>query len=258
MTRFKGCIDLHQGKVKQIVGGTLNPDSPDNLVTNFTSAFAPSYFANLYRDSGVIGSHVIKLGPGNDEAAKEALMAWPDNLQIGGGIDSSNALHWINDARASHVIVTSYLFTSGQFNMDRLRKMCEIVGKKHLVVDLSCRRRDDEWFVAMNKWTTITDTKLDQNTIEIVQDYCSEILVHAADVEGLCRGIDQDLVKSLGEWCSVPVTYAGGAKNVDDLQLVERLSKGKVDVTFGSSLDIFGGNLVRFNDLVQLNSRLNK
>ncbi|OSD04316.1 Phosphoribosylformimino-5-aminoimidazole carboxamide ribotide isomerase [Trametes coccinea BRFM310] len=249
---FRPCIDLHNGEVKQIVGGTLHEDDASQLKTNFVASHPSSYYADLYKEHKLEGGHVIKLGPGNDQAAKEALATWPGHLQIGGGITSDNAREWL-DAGASKVIVTSYLFPDGKFSLDRLKAVSNAVGKDRLVVDVSCRRRGDKWLVAMNKWQTITDMEVCKESLGLLAEYCSEFLVHAADVEGLCQGIDEKLVKKLGEWVTIPTTYAGGAKSVSDLELVDRLSDGKVDLTFGSSLDIFGGNLVEFDDLVRYN-----
>ncbi|TBU49601.1 Phosphoribosylformimino-5-aminoimidazole carboxamide ribotide isomerase [Dichomitus squalens] len=250
---FRPCIDLHNGEVKQIVGGTLNEDDPSHLKTNFVATLPAAYFAELYKTHGLEGGHVIKLGPGNDRAAKDALAAWPGHLQVGGGITEDNAHEWI-DAGASKVIVTSYLFPDAKFSLKRLKGVSEAVGKDRLVVDVSCRRRGDKWLVAMNKWQTITDMEVGKVSLDMLSEYCSEFLIHAADVEGLCQGIDEELVTKLGEWVTIPTTYAGGAKSISDLALVDRLSSGKVDLTYGSSLDIFGGSLVKFDDLVRYNN----
>ncbi|KAG2226277.1 hypothetical protein INT45_005949 [Circinella minor] len=248
MTRFNGCIDLHNGKVKQIVGGSLSDDSPSELKTNFVSKETPKYYAELYQKFGVTRCHVIKLGPNNDGAAKEALSAWPQGLQVGGGITSDNAQEWI-EYGASKVIVTSYLFPDAKFSKERLVNLCHQVGKDKLVVDVSCRRRDKKWVVAMNKWQTMTDMEVNKvlyfrltdrivfigiiETLDMLSEYCSEFLIHAADVEGLCKGIDEELVRKLGEWVTIPTTYAGGGQSIEDLALVDSLSKGKVDLTFG-------------------------
>ncbi|KAJ4481531.1 Phosphoribosylformimino-5-aminoimidazole carboxamide ribotide isomerase [Lentinula edodes] len=247
---FRPCIDLHGGQVKQIVGGTLSDTNPNDLKTNFVSQKPPAEFARLYKDNFLEGGHVIKLGPGNDEAAKEALAAWPGGLQIGGGITDKNATEWLN-AGASKVIVTSYLFPESKFSLAKLEAISTTVGKDRLVVDVSCRRKGEKWFVAMNKWQDLTEMEVFSESLDLISNYCSEFLVHAADVEGLCQGIDEALVTKLGEWCRIPVTYAGGAKDVSDLDLVDRLSHGRVDLTYGSSLDIFGGSLVKFDDLVE-------
>lgn len=249
MTKFKGCIDIHNGQVKQIVGGTL---VDNNAKTNFVSRQNAGYYGELYKNLGVVGTHVIKLGPNCDEAAKEALSAWSDHLQIGGGINADNAKYWL-DQGASKVIVTSYLFPDAKLSMERLDKLVEIVGKERLVIDLSCRRKDNKWIVAMNRWQTLTDTEVNFETLQKLSTKCSEFLIHAADVEGLCKGIDQDLVKALGEWVDIPCVYAGGAKSIDDLPLVDKLSNGKVDVTFGSSLDLFGGN-VKLQECIDWNN----
>ncbi|BGP06408.1 hypothetical protein NBRC10512_001949 [Rhodotorula toruloides] len=248
---FRPCIDLHNGAVKQIVGGSLDTD---NLKTNFVSEHPSSYYADLYRKHNLTGGHVIKLGPGNDKAAREALQAWPGGLQIGGGITEENAQEWL-DAGAEKIIVTSYLFPGAKFDEERLRRLAEKVGKERLVVDVSCRRRDDRWIVAMDRWQVMTDMEVNAESLARLSQFCSEFLIHAADVEGLCKGIDEQLVTKLGEWTTIPTTYAGGAKSADDLALVERLSNGKVDLTFGSALDIFGGTQVKFDELVEYNER---
>lgn len=268
MTRFRGCIDIHAGQVKQIVGGTLTKDDTqksEETKENFVSSHPSSYYANLYRQHNVQGCHVIKLGsnPANDEAAKLACQTWPGHLQVGGGISDANALEWLDQYKASHVIVTSWLFSttaSGQTVLDwqKLERISKLVGRSRLIVDLSCREvtgSERKWVVAINKWQTITDSELNEAFMARVANYCDEFLVHAADVEGLCKGVDENLVRKLGEWCPLgfegKIVYAGGAKLVQDLELVDRLSGGKVDLTFGSALDIFGGKLVRFEDVVR-------
>ncbi|GAN05160.1 5-profar isomerase [Mucor ambiguus] len=245
MTRFNGCIDLHHGKVKQIVGGSLLDSSPEQLTTNFVSEETPSFYSKLYKENQVSRCHVIKLGPNNDEAAKEALQAWPGGLQVGGGITLENAQEWLS-LGASKVIVTSYLFPDARFSLERLAELAKLVGKDKLVVDVSCRKKNDKWVVAMDKWQKMTD-------MEVNKGMLGEFLIHAADVEGLCKGIDEQLVERLGEWVTIPTTYAGGGRSMEDLKLVDTLSNGKVDLTFGSALDIFGGNGVTFEECVEWN-----
>ncbi|KAI8638781.1 Phosphoribosylformimino-5-aminoimidazole carboxamide ribotide isomerase [Parasitella parasitica] len=254
MTRFNGCIDLHHGKVKQIVGGSLLDSSPEKLTTNFVSEETPSFYSKLYKEYQVSRCHVIKLGPNNDEAAKEALAAWPGGLQVGGGITLDNAQEWLS-LGASKVIVTSYLFPGGdaKFSLQRLTDLCKLIGKDKLVVDVSCRKKGDKWMVAMDKWQKMTNMEVNKESLDVLSEYCSEFLIHAADVEGLCKGIDEQLVERLGEWVTIPTTYAGGGRSIEDLELVDKLSNGKVDLTFGSALDIFGGNGVTFNECVQWN-----
>ncbi|KAK5133159.1 Histidine biosynthesis bifunctional protein hisB [Meristemomyces frigidus] len=248
MTRFRPCIDLHAGSVKQIVGGTLSTDNT-GLKTNFTSEHPSAYFAELYRKNDLRGGHVIMLGPGNDEAARESLAAWPSSLQVGGGIKDSNAMHWIK-AGAERVIITSYLFPSGTFSLERLQSVLEALGgdSSKLVIDLSCRRVSEGWRVAMDRWQTITDFEINRDNISMLEPYCSEFLIHAADAEGLQAGIDEELVTYLAKICTIPVTYAGGGRNLQDLELVERLSGGKIDLTIGSALDIFGGKSITFDE----------
>ncbi|PNP78474.1 hypothetical protein FNYG_08420 [Fusarium nygamai] len=258
MTKFRPCIDLHAGQVKQIVGGTLDSTS-SALQTNYVSQHPPAHFAQLYRGNDLTGAHVIMLGPGNEGPAKEALEAWPGGLQVGGGINDKNAKEWLN-AGAEKVIITSYLFPEGRFSQVRLDAVLQALGgdKNKLVIDLSCRRRgEDSWFVAMNKWQTITDMEVNQESIKSLEPYCSEFLIHAADNEGLQRGVDENLVQRLSEWCSIPVTYAGGGRHLEDLDNVKRLSNGKVDLTIGSALDCFGGSGVKFDDCVAWNKKQN-
>lgn len=160
MTRFRPCIDLHAGVVKQIVGGTLTSDSSD-LKTNYISQHSAGYYAKLYRDANCTGAHVILLGPGNEDAAKEALAMWPGGLQVGGGVTDQNAKSWI-DMGAEKVIITSFLFPDGKFEFARLQSVLDNLGgdKSKLVIDLSCRRRGETWFVAMNKWQTVTEMEI--------------------------------------------------------------------------------------------------
>lgn len=251
-TRFRPCIDLHDGKVKQIVGGTLDSSS-ETLKTNFTSDLSPGWFAAKYCEDKLTGGHIIKLGPGNDDAAKEALSAYPGGLQVGGGINSKNAAKWL-EAGASHLIATSFLFDeSARFREDRLEALLAETGPDRLVIDLSCRRRDDGWVVAMNRWQTITDMPVTLETLDQLASSCDEFLIHAADVEGKCEGIDEDLVALLGQWGRKPVTYAGGASSLEDLKRVDQISGGAVDLTIGSALDIFGGSGVSYSDCVTFN-----
>ncbi|RKP25366.1 Phosphoribosylformimino-5-aminoimidazole carboxamide ribotide isomerase [Syncephalis pseudoplumigaleata] len=253
-SRFRPCIDLHDGHVKQIVGGTLDDTNPNALRTNFVASESAAYYAQCYRQHSLTGGHVIQLGTGNEQAATEALAAWPGGLQLGGQVTIGNARRWL-DRGASKVIVTSWLFPDGQFSMDRLRALSEDIGRDRLVVDLSCRRQGSTWMVAMDRWRRITDTEVNAETLHRLADYCSEFLIHAADVEGLCRGIDEALVQRLGEWTTIPTTYAGGANHISDLELVDHLSGGKVDLTFGSALDLFGGSTVKFADCIAWNQQ---
>ncbi len=252
MTLFRPCIDLHAGKVKQIVGGSLSDDG-SGLRTNFESTHSAGYYAELYREAGLPGGHVIRLGPGNDKSASEALVAYPGGLQVGGGISIENAVDWLQ-AGASHVIVTSWLFDEqGHFLPERLEALFSEVGQERLVLDLSCRAEGNSWVVTMNRWQTRTDLMLSGKTLDELSGKCAEFLVHAADVEGKCEGIDKHLVTFLGKHASIPVTYAGGVNSIEDLQCVEDLSGGKVDLTIGSALDIFGGTQVSFEDCIAWN-----
>jgi phosphoribosylformimino-5-aminoimidazole carboxamide ribotide isomerase len=255
---FRPCIDLHGGQVKQIVGGSLN-DQGDGLKTNFVSSKPASYYAELYRSHQLKGGHVILLGEGNQAAAEEALLAWPHGLQVGGGINAQNAEKWLF-LGASHVIVTSFLFENHEFSWNKLNEIIGVIGKERLVIDLSCRRLVKEdgnvsWFVATNRWQTITQTEITVDLLDQLADCCAEFLIHAADVEGLQNGMDLELIEFLGKHVRIPCTYAGGASHLNDLEVVNRVSQGKVDLTIGSALDIFGGNKIKFSDCVHWNER---
>lgn len=251
-TIFRPCIDLHQGQVKQIVGGTLDEHG---ATENFVSHLPSSHFATLFAEDRLRGGHVIQLGPGNQSAAQEAIAAYPNGLQVGGGINDTNAKKWI-ELGASHVIVTSWLFDqNGKLQESRAAEIANIVSPARLVIDLSCRRTDDRWTVAMNRWQTLTDLPLNHDALDRLSPYCDEFLIHAADVEGKCNGIDRELVEMLGSWTGPKVVYAGGVANMQDVLAIDRLSNGNVDVTVGSALDIFGGHGVKYDELVQWNGR---
>lgn len=253
MTAFRPCIDLHQGKVKQIVGGTLS-DSGAGLRTNFVSEHDAAWYAQLYARDGLRGGHVIMLGPGNEAEALSALRAYPGGLQVGGGLHDGNVAPLL-DAGASHVIVTSWIFPEATYSPERLHRLATVVGKRRLVVDLSCRRRGDDWFVASNRWQTITASRLDEAFLAEVAGSCDELLIHAADVEGRCEGMDWELVELLTRISPLPTTYAGGSRDVADLERLEMASAGRLDLSIGSALDVFGGTLVRYADCVAFNRR---
>ncbi|HMJ90921.1 MAG TPA: phosphoribosylformimino-5-aminoimidazole carboxamide ribotide isomerase [Candidatus Acidoferrum sp.] len=250
---FRPCIDLHEGKVKQIVGGTLS-DAGEGLRTNFVSEKPASWFAQLYRRDLLKGGHVIMLGSGNEAAAREALAAYVGGLHIGGGVNLENARTWL-DAGASHVIVTSWVFREGRVDWERLNQLVTAIGKSRLVLDLSCRKRGPDYFVVTDRWQKFTEEIISRDLLVRLAAFCDEFLIHAADVEGLCRGIDHELVEKLAEWTPIPTTYAGGAKSLVDLEEVTRLSRGRIDLTIGSALDIFGGTGVKYDDVVAFNRR---
>ena len=250
---FRPCIDLHEGKVKQIVGGTLT-DDPGKLRTHFVSEKSSAWFAALYRRDQLEGGHVIMLGPGNEEAAREALRAYPGGLQIGGGIHDKNALDYL-EAGASHVIVTSWIFREGILDWERVKSLVAKIGKERLVLDLSCRRRGDSYWVVTNRWQSFTTLEIDAENLNHLAEHCHEFLIHAVDKEGLCEGVDLELVRKLAEQSPIPVTYAGGARSLKDLETVTAAGKGKVDLTIGSALDIFGGSGVCYEDAVAFNRR---
>jgi phosphoribosylformimino-5-aminoimidazole carboxamide ribotide isomerase len=256
MTRFRPCIDLHHGQVKQIVGSTLSDTPGQAPKENFVSQHDAAWYAELYQRDGLTGGHVIMLGQGNQTAARSALAAYPTGLQIGGGIQPNNAAEWI-EAGASHIIVTSAIFDSeGRFNAQRLAELVAAVGRERIVLDLSCKAQPSgQWVVAMNRWQTLTDLAVTHSVLDDLAASCAEFLIHAVDVEGMCKGIDQPLVEHLAAWGKLPLTYAGGARSLADLEIVQKLSGGSMDVTIGSALDLFGGSSVTYAECVQFNRR---
>lgn len=246
--RFRPCIDLRNGQVVQIVGGTLKDGDAHQPKTNFETTQAPADFARMYQADQLPGGHVIALGPGNEGAALSVLQAFLGGLQYGGGVTPENAQTYL-DAGASHVIVTSYVFRAGKIDRERLQKLVDCVGTEQLVLDLSCRKRDGQYWVVTDRWQNFTETAITAETIEQMAEHCAEFLVHGVDVEGLQTGIEAPLVEMLGAWSPIPVTYAGGATTLTDLERVKALGQGKVDLTIGSALDIFGGD-VAYRDVV--------
>lgn len=246
--KFRPCIDIHNGKVKQIVGGSLK-DGQNTAKENFVSNQNAEYYAEFYKRDGIKGGHIILLNPKNSEyyedtktQAVRALNAYPQGFQIGGGITEENAGFYLDEG-ASHVIVTSYVFENGKIYYERLRSLAEKIGKNHLVLDLSCRRKKDGYYIVTNRWQSFTDVKIDISVLEDLSQYCDEFLIHAVDVEGKISGIEQELVKMLGEWEQSPLTYAGGVGSFEDLRLLKQLGKNHLDVTIGSALDLFGGSM---------------
>ncbi|EXB88699.1 1-(5-phosphoribosyl)-5-[(5- phosphoribosylamino)methylideneamino] imidazole-4-carboxamide isomerase [Morus notabilis] len=249
---FRPCIDIHKGKVKQIVGSTLqdSKDDESSLVTNFESDKSAGEYASLYKEDGLTGGHVIMLGadPLSNAAAIEALHAYPGGLQVGGGINSDNALSYIDEG-ASHVIVTSYVFNDGKMDLERLKDLVRVVGKERLVLDLSCRKKEGRYAIVTDRWQKFSDVYLDDKVLDFLANYADEFLVHGVDVEGKKLGIDEELVALLGKHSPIPVTYAGGVTVMADLERIKEAGMGRVDVTVGSALDIFGGNLA-YRDVV--------
>lgn len=246
--QFRPCIDLHNGKVKQIVGSSLSDDDNSPAV-NFESDRSSAEFTALYRKDNLTGGHVIKLGPGNEEAARDALSAWPQGLQIGGGINADNAAEYLAMG-ASHVIVTSCVFRDGRIHRDNLQKLVDNVGRERLVLDLSCKERDGRYFIVTDRWQKFTDTEVARATLQDLAGCCAEFLVHAASVEGMMAGPDLKLVQLLAEYSPVPVTYAGGIATLEDIEAVRKAGNNRVHITIGSALDIFGGKL-SYDDVVK-------
>ena len=250
--RFRPCIDLHRGVVKQIVGSTL--DDRGDPVTHFESHRSSAYFAELYRKDGLDGGHMIMLGPGNKAAAAGALKAYPKGLRIGGGMRADNAQEWLG-LGASAVIATSYLFEEGRLQRHRLEGLLEATGRGQLVIDLSCAKRDGRYFAMTDRWKSFTHFEINRTNLELLAACCCEFLIHATDLEGRQEGIDADLVELLGDISPLPTTYAGGVRSFEDIERIERLGKGRLDFTVGSALDIFGGRTLQYADLVAFNRR---
>lgn len=249
--KFRPCIDIHNGKVKQIVGGSLS-DHGDTARTNYTAAQSAEWFANKYREDGLRGGHVILLNPSSSpyfeetrEQAVRALRAFPKGLQIGGGVCPENAKDYL-EAGAGQVIVTSYVFSDGKIRWDKIETLRRAVGREQIVLDLSCRKRDGHYFVVTDRWQKFTDTEVTKELLDRLADYCAEFLIHGVDVEGQAAGIDEELVRLLGSWrknAQLPVTYAGGIASMKDIELLKEAGEEQIDFTVGSALDLFGGNL---------------
>lgn len=245
---FRPCIDIHNGKVKQIVGGSLR-DEGNQAEENFVSEQDAAFFAKLYQHYGIRGGHIILLNSLESEyynstknQALKALEAYPGGMQIGGGISPENAADFLN-AGASHVIVTSYVFKDGNINYENLKRLVKVIGKKHLVLDLSCRKKEDGYYIVTDRWQKYTEERITEELLEKLADYADEFLVHAVDVEGKANGIEKDLAILLGNWGKIPTTYAGGVGGMSDLKELQMLGKNRINVTVGSALDLFGGDM---------------
>ena len=246
--KFRPCIDIHNGSVKQIVGGSLK-DEENAAVDNFVSEKSAGFYAEMYKKDGLKGGHIILLNKKDSPyyekdlwQAKEALMAFPGGLQIGGGVTAGNAEEFLA-LGASHVIVTSYVFENGTIRMERLSELKELIGKEHLVLDLSCRYMKDDYYIVTDRWQKMTQERMTAETLLMLSEYCDEFLVHAVDVEGKASGVEKEVVKRLGEFIKLPVTYAGGIHDLSDIRWIGEAGNGHVDYTVGSALDLFGGRI---------------
>ena len=252
--KFRPCIDIHNGKVKQIVGSSLK-DEGNEARENFVAQQDAAYYAGIYRDHGLCGGHVILLNPAGSEFYEEtkrqallALSAYPGGLQVGGGVHDGNAKEYLA-AGASHVIVTSYVFRDGRVALENAEKLKRAVGKEHVTLDVSCRVRDGKYYVVTDRWQKFTELEVCEETMEMLSAYCDEFLIHAVDVEGKNAGIDTDLVRLLAKYDGLPMTYAGGVSGITDLEKLKKEGRGRLDVTIGSALDLFGGKLA-FTDIL--------
>ncbi|MFV0466074.1 MAG: phosphoribosylformimino-5-aminoimidazole carboxamide ribotide isomerase [Lachnospiraceae bacterium] len=257
---FRPCIDIHNGKVKQIIGSSLT-DQKDQAQENFVAEQDAAFYAKLYEGSGVRGGHIVLLNhigsafyEATLEQAKKALRAFPKGLQVGGGINLDNA-EWFLDQGASHVIVTSYVFSNGYVDYNNLKRLSERIGSEKLVLDLSCRKKNDEYYVVTDRWQKFTDEKVTPQLLERLKKYADEFLIHAVDVEGKSSGIEKELVSILGNWAELPITYAGGVGSFADLDALWELGRGNLNVTIGSALDIFGGPMPYQEVISYMNTR---
>ncbi len=260
---FRPCIDIHNGRVKQIVGGSLT-DVGNHAEENFVAQQDAAFFAGLYRDAGIKGGHIILLNAADSEyidvTRKQALLAlkaYPGGLQVGGGITPENAEEYL-EAGASHVIVTSYVFKDGKIYFDRLQRMVKTVGKERLVLDVSCKKVGNDYRVVTDRWQKVTEEIVNTKLLDRLSEYCDEFLIHAVDVEGKAKGIEKELVAMLGGWNRIPVTYAGGVHSYEDLYLIKELGKNHLNVTIGSALDLFGGSLKWEEVLAIMNKKTEK
>lgn len=252
---FRPCIDIHNGKVKQIIGSSLQ-DRGDSARENFVSEQDAAYFAGLYKKYGIKGGHIILLNAASSEyyeatktQAFQALAAYPGGMQAGGGITASNAAEFIR-AGASHVIVTSYVFQNGRIHYENLERIVSAVGPEHLVLDLSCQRSGKEYKIVTDRWQKVAEETVSEELLDRLAAYCDEFLVHAVDVEGKGEGIETELVRLLGQWGKKPVTYAGGVHNFEDLEKLRKYGNNKLHVTIGSALDLFGGGM-KFEEVLE-------
>lgn len=246
--RFRPCIDIHNGKVKQIVGGSLK-DERDQAEENFVSERSAAFYADMFRRDNLKGGHMILLNPPSSpyfeadrQQAAEALAVWPGGLQIGGGVTADNASSYIK-AGASHVVVTSYVFKDGQVQWENLEKLADAVGAGHVVLDVSCRKKDGKYYIVTDRWQKFTKVQLGEEILYWMKEYCDEFLVHGVDVEGKSAGIEEGLVEMLAGVQGIPITYAGGISGLDELERFRRVSGGRLDFTIGSALDLYGGDI---------------
>jgi phosphoribosylformimino-5-aminoimidazole carboxamide ribotide isomerase len=235
---LRPCIDLHEGKVKQIIGSSL---SSETVIENYVSGKSIDYFIDLFKNDNLYGGHIIMLGPGNEEAALSGLKKYKDFMQIGGGINDKNAEYFIQNG-ASHVILTSYLFSGNDIDFNKISHLTGIIGKDRLVIDMSCKKINDKYYAAINRWATVTKFEVNETNLNIIKKYCDEFLIHAVDVEGKKSGIDKELVQILANINGIKITYAGGIRNLEDVDFIKSISNN-IDITIGSALDIFGGQL---------------
>lgn len=245
---FRPCIDVHNGKVKQLVGGSV-ADISDSAQENFVSEKDSAWYAGLFQEKNLKNGHVIllnKKGSPYYESSKEqvlrALRAYPGGLQAGGGITAENAYEYL-DAGASHVIVTSYVFRDGTISYENLNRLLENVGKKKLVLDLSCRKKDGDYYIVTDRWQKYTRVTLNEDVLDMLASFCDEFLIHAVDVEGRVCGIEKELVALLGRWNRIPITYAGGIRSLEDIRSIKELGRNRIHITVGSALNLYGGKL---------------
>lgn len=245
---FRPCIDIHNGKVKQLVGSSVQ-DQGDLASENYVSAEDAAWFAKCFADRNLKNGHVILLNKKDSpyyeqtrQQALRALQAYPGGLQIGGGITADNAQDYL-DAGASHVIVTSYVFQNGTISFENLYRLVEKVGRNKLVLDLSCRKKDGQYYIVTDRWQKYTHVVLSGDILTMLASFCDEFLIHGVDVEGTKNGIEEPLIDLLGRWHQIPITYAGGIRSFSDIDKIRTAGNNRIHVTVGSALDLYGGNL---------------
>ncbi|MBT3539096.1 phosphoribosylformimino-5-aminoimidazole carboxamide ribotide isomerase [bacterium] len=247
--QFRPCIDILNGKVTQIVGETLATNSlvAENFVTNKNAA----YFADLYKKNNLAGGHIIMLDKTEKTKSQtiEALKTFPQDFQVGGNINSDNAQEFIN-AGASHIIVTSYIFKDNKLSPLRLQRLMSAVKKEKIVLDLSCRKKNNEYYVVTNRWQIFSNFKVTSKNLETLSNYCDEFLIHGVDSEGKLQGVEIDLLNILKDFTGIPITYAGGIRDMNDIEKIKQTGNGYINFSVGTALDIFGGEL-NYNKVIE-------
>ncbi len=239
---FRPCIDVFKGKVVQLIGTSLFGGEEKTIVKHFESEYSPAYYAELFKQDNLKGGHILSLGSGNNDVVIEALKAFNGGMKYGGSVTPENA-HVYLDAGATHVIVNSYVFDNGEINLPNLKSLVKSIGKDKLVLDMSCRKKNGDYYIVTNLWEKFTNVILDQKSLQDISKYCDEIIVHGVDSEGRKQGLESDLVRILAQHTPIKTVYAGGISSIADLTMIKALGNEKIDPCIGTALSIYGGNL---------------